>query len=343
MTKRIHKDIKKILQHAYRQGQGTSRHEAKINPSINEQKLIFSDKSYSKHLTNLKEIANYAEENGCERISDLTDDVFIEFLKDKATVGGRDGKGAAKKTLQSYIGTYNKIQLIRGYHTLDSTLKYQKLEEMLSVRSDSRDVYKDLTADEWIKANPKDYEKYKDTIEVIEAFGLRRRELKDLNSYSFFVDKHNKIYVQTIGKGGKYRVSASTNALNDQMLARFKSYARNIDNVSCNKPTYLKSALNSVYLNLPYANSHMLPMHIFRAKYAQTKVQEQIEYYLTVREQLNLPLKGKYRGYSRLKSKDDLEGIDIQIGLFKGPAQAFIDVSRELGHNRLDVLIHYLK
>ena len=53
-----------------------------------------------------------------------------------------------------------------------------------------------------------------------------------------------------------------------------------------------------------------------------------------------------YKGYSHLKTRgkslDDLDAYRVKIGTFKGSARAFMEVSRALGHNRLDVLAKYL-
>lgn len=48
---------------------------------------------------------------------------------------------------------------------------------------------------------------FQEKIDTVQAFGLRRREVGELNKESFLIDKQGKMYIQTVGKGNKYRIA----------------------------------------------------------------------------------------------------------------------------------------
>ncbi len=94
-----------------------------------------------------------------------------------------------------------------------------------------------------------------------------------------------------------------------------------------------------------------IPTHINRAEYAQQLLSERIavweQHYADMAQQGHTaPHRGEFKGYSRLTGHklNELrgEGYITTIANFSGPIEAFQEVSQQLGHNRLDVLLTYL-
>ena len=179
-------------------------------------------------------------------------------------------------------------------------------------------------------------------IDTVQAFGLRRREVRELNSQSFLIDDKGKMYVQTVGKGNKYRIAPVCDSeMNEQMKKRWGNRAIPLQQASEER---FRRVLRDEdqRLNLKGANGHNFGLHIHRSEYTQRYLQERIK-------QLDEQRGGvgrSYRGYSHLKTRGrslaDLDAYRIKIGTLEGSARAFMEVSRALGHNRLDVLAKYL-
>lgn len=344
---RILKDGIYKLVDAKKIGTRLSREEVKQKGM--ENKVISSVRSFDVHKGNWEEFANWANDNyKVRKLGDIKQEMLKEFLKHKAETGGRDGQGATKKTLQTYISAVNKVMLISGRWEESEKPTLTKWKEDIKIRDDYKQGYKPLTGKEWERENQEKYEKYSQLIETIKGFGLRAKEVDTLTNKSFIIDSKGNMYVQTIGKGGKYRIAEATKASNELMVKLYGGIAQRVDNIAefvGNKEQdkakeFLKKTMraekNSVKIN--GVNASRVPKHIFRAEYAKQLLNEKFE-----------DLKGfntEYRGYSTIKGQElkmgDLRGYEIQIAAYKGNAQAFIEVSRNLGHNRLDVLLKYL-
>ncbi|NQP32768.1 hypothetical protein HO924_11430, partial [Streptococcus suis] len=88
----------------------------------------------------------------------------------------------------------------------------------VEVRADVGAGYKRMNASEWKQANQQQYERYRDTFDTAEAFGLRARELQELNASSIVKDDQSgRLYVQTIGKGGKFRLAECRADMQERM------------------------------------------------------------------------------------------------------------------------------
>lgn len=344
---RILKDGIYKLVEAKKIGTRLSREEVKKKGI--ENKVISSVRSFDIHKGNWEEFANWANDNyKVRKLGDIKQEMLKEFLKHKADAGGRDGKGATKKTLQAYISAVNKVMLISGRWKESEKPTLTKWKEDIKIRDDYNQGYKPLTGKEWERENQEKYEKYSQLIETIKGFGLRAKEVDTLTDKSFIIDSKGKMYVQTIGKGGKYRIAESTKASNELMVKLYGEIAQKVDDIDDfigNKEQdkakeFLKKTMRAEKNNVKIngVNASRVPKHIFRAEYARTLLSEKCEELKGV--------KTEYRGYSTIKGQElktgDLRKYDIQIGAHRGNAEAFRQVSKNLGHNRLDVLLQYL-
>lgn len=325
----------KVLEKQFNDGRGKSRSVAKKNNE--DKKMIFSEVSLKNHQNNWEQFAKWLDDNyKFRRLGQLKPEHVEKYINEL------NDSGLSKKTLQSRIGAINKVMGTRWSDKEKPVLSKMNID----VKETKENSYKQLTAKEWKNENEKRYENYKDTFDTVSAFGLRKRELRELNEKSFLIDKNNKIYVQTIGKGGKYRIAECTKEKNDTMVELYKNKAQKIDTIESfsKDKKFLERAIkdNTLKLNLKGSKNERNSWHIFRSEYAQTLLKEKIEVF-------NSELDNNYikeQGYSTINvlkyNDDELKKIYTQIGAFKGSALAFIEVSRNLGHNRLDVMLKYI-
>lgn len=347
-NKRLANQGIKQLQTFRKNGQDKSRHELKLKQI--EHQAITSDQSLKVHTGNWLLFCEWLEANEFElrTIGKITEEIIIAHLQDIAVHGGRDGKGASKKTLQTRLTALNKLLVGSGRIDDENKLTISELikDGVLEIRKDDKlGHYKPLTSQEWIERNQAQYENNKQAIDTMRAFGLRDKELNELNIESFLLVKNlltneERLTVQTIGKGGKMRFVACRSDMEQQMLYYYSSIAKVKDSLLKRNKRYLFNQINqkSKRLNIKGANSHKIPKHIFRSEFAQELLKEKIKYY---DEKYGNSLQNK--GYSTIDvRRKGIHNYRTKIGIYEGNVKAFLDVSRSLGHNRLDVLLKYL-
>lgn len=330
---KFEKDGRSILKKAYIEGSKRSRFDDKKEGVDN--KFIYADVSYKNHENNWRQFSKWATENGLKRVGQITQSDVEKYVRECAE------NGLSKKTIESRIGAINKVMLVSGRWENENRVILSKIEGITAKKLPTK-VYKDLTAKEWQDRNPKQYENNRELIDTVQAFGLRRREARELNAQSFLIDDKGKMYVQTVGKGNKYRIAPVCDSeMNEQMKKRWGVQA--IPLQQANEERFRRVLRDEDQrLNLKGANGHNFGLHIHRSEYAQRYLQERIK-------QLDGQRGGverSYKGYSHLKTRGkslgDLDAYCVKIGTFEGSARAFMEVSRALGHNRLDVLAKYL-
>ena len=327
---KFERDGEGLLKRAYVEGGRRSRFEDKKEGV--DSRFIYAEVSHKNHLSNWKQFAKWAEENGLKRIGQIQKKHVENYVKELAD------SGMSKKTIESRIGAINKVMLYSERWDNESRVVLSKIEGV-KPRALPTKIYKDLTAKEWMDRNQGQYANNRDLVDTVQAFGLRRREVGELNERSFLIDKKGKMYVQTIGKGNKYRIApVCDKEMNEKMKKLWGNKAIPIENASENS---LRRVLRDEdqRLKLKGANGHKMGLHIHRNEYAQRLLKNRIE-----------ELKGdktrEFKGYSHLKTKgqslEQLDRYEVKIGTFKGSARAFMEVSEALGHNRLDVLAKYV-
>ena len=145
----------------------------------------------------------------------------------------------------------------------------------------SKQRLKPLSSKEWISANPKLYTKYKDQIDTIRAFGLRRREITGGTSYngrdglgdkSLYKTKDGHLFAVVLGKGGKVRWTECRWDLQAEMEKIYGSKIRPM----ADGPKTLEDFKHNLQINIPFYKpfSHSVPTHIHRAAYAQNMIQQ---------------------------------------------------------------------
>lgn len=376
-TNQLQKRARGILTKAYRNGKNTTRNDIKNEQSGRYARydVISSANSLEKHLSAINQVAEYISTNysyinsngetkRIVRWNQVTDDMIQDFITDKLEAGGRDGNGASEKTLKGYMTAVNKV-MVTGNHWKASDVR--SLSDFKSERGKTN-VYKDLTSDEWLARNQSEYQKYQQQIDLARAFGLRREEIfgqkgmgnrgkNGLTASSFVLGKNNRLWVQTIGKGGKYRLIPCRLDFNQQMLGFVESngVALKMSNeLAANDSDRKKAFIQLNRKEEPLVNGirNGVPLHIFRAEYAKKRIYEEEVNYKDIENSQKI-------GYSRLSGskgnvirklyKDGLKTIQkvsnssvTQIKTVTANVNSFIEVSNNLGHNRLDVMAKYL-
>ena len=205
----------------------------------------------------------------------------------------------------------------------------------IKIRDEQKRIYKKESASDWFNKNQKVYERHKEYIDTVRAFGLRSREMKDLSKGSFFYDtKQDKMFVSVIGKGGKMRTVESTKEMNEKMKEQYARIALkgDISSFKSNKEKLLEYTKKQP-LEIRGAYNEHIPKHIFRSEYAKTLLEEKIKQY---------SVNGEHRAYTTISKEDMGRDIETTIKGHTGSVRAFYEVSANLGHNRLDVLTKYI-
>ncbi|MDU5561157.1 MAG: site-specific integrase, partial [Streptococcus parasanguinis] len=202
-----------VLMSAHKEGSTRSREIDKEKGIDN--KFIYADVSYKNHKNNWRQFSKWANENGLKRVGQITRNDVEKYVRECAE------NGLSKKTIESRIGAINKVMLASERWKNENRVILSKIEG-IAVKKLPTKVYKDLTAKEWQDRNPKQYENNRELIDTVQAFGLRRREARELNAQSFLIDDKGKMYVQTVGKGNKYRIAPVCDSeMNEQMRERW--------------------------------------------------------------------------------------------------------------------------
>ncbi len=247
------------------------------------------------------------------RLNQVNRGMFEAFICDMSANGGRYGNGASKKTLKAYITVMNKVLISKGL--LDEKERFE-LRKILPNHHTER-VYKRENSVKWEKNNPHKAEMYKASIDIAKAFGLRKTEIfgssgvmrnrgwNGVTTSSFIMAVPNPadierakrygspvptptLYVQTIGKGGKYRLARCSDAYMEFMIARYGEIAQkttykaiNVINdrmvskdLNSHKNAFIKR--NKAEIPLMTGVDSSMSYHIFRSEYAQTRLREEI-------------------------------------------------------------------
>ena len=321
------------LRQARKAGRVHSRDKLKQQGKARE--VISSPRSLEIHESSWKEFSDWVvKEYDVKTLGKVNKEMLNEFIKYKSENGGRNGKGASVKTLKTYITGVNKVMLISGRWDKNDMPSLKKMD--IKIKEEQKRIYKKESASDWLNKNQKVYERHKEYIDTVRAFGLRSREMKDLSKGSFFYDtKKDKMFATVIGKGGKLRTVESTKEMNEKMKEQYSRIALkgDISSFKSNKEKLLEYTKKQP-LELRAAYNEHIPKHIFRSEYAQTLLKEKTEEYKSDRAVL--------KAYSGLKIEDKYKDIETTIKGHRGAVRAFYEVSENLGHNRLDVLTKYI-
>lgn len=360
-TNNLLKSGKAVLNNARKLGRQVPRD--KLKHQNRAYRAVSSPQSLKTYQSAWQEVATWLFEN--EHINYLRrikPEMIERFLQAKATHGGINSQGASIKTLKGYLSVINKVQVCSNNLTMNQRFRLKQFKKLDLSQRTHKTVYKPLTGNEWIQRNPETYLVNQQAIDTMRAFGLRARELATLNDKSFLQDSQTgKYYVQTIGKGGKYRLAECRKDLQSEMNNYYSFYlSRNKYDLSSfrgNKDYLLRNIKKGLKIQFKGKLGHHIPRHIFRADYAQNLLLQKFNDYqagsinygyrmIKVRDELADLQKHVFhpngqQSFETLKTVP-LNNVQTQIGAYKGPLRAFTAVATNLGHNRLDVLLKYL-
>ena len=187
MPKNLRHIFRSILIRQRKTALRTSRQQIKAahNGKVADYRHIYSDNSYRKHWSRAQKFADFCKENDVKRLEEITPDFAKKYLiyERDQHINGYNGYSAS--TIGADALMLNHIMIGTGHWKAKQRLQKSKLPNMPK-RSTllSKQRLKPLSSREWISANPRLYMKYKDQIDTIRAFGLRRREITGGTSYN---------------------------------------------------------------------------------------------------------------------------------------------------------------
>ena len=356
MPKNLRHIFRSILIRQRKTALRTSRQQIKAahNGKVADYRHIYSDNSYRKHWSRAQKFADFCKENDVKRLEEITPDFAKKYLiyERDQHINGYNGYSASNIGADALM--LNHIMIGTGHWKAKQRLQKSKLPNMPK-RSTllSKQRLKPLSSREWISANPRLYMKYKDQIDTIRAFGLRRREITGGTSYngrdglgdrSLYTTKDGRLFAVVLGKGGKIRWTECRQDLQIEMEQLYGSKIRPM----ADRPKTLKDFKYNLQINKPFYKpfAHSVPTHIHRAAYAQNMIRQlNQQTYTGYRDKIiyyrdGLKANGKPR-YSKGTKQINLHD-NYKIGTYVAQYGAFYRLSQYMGHNRLDVLQSYL-
>lgn len=283
---------------------------------------IWSQGSFRALKSSAKRVAEFAKNQGFKKVSDLQNKENLRKIFTAETSAGLSaGTQSQDLRLINHILIGKKL----------ATSQLRKEDVGIARRSNliAEQRYKSLTSKEWEQAHQVAYKHHRSQIEFIRDTGLRRSELEAFKLYKV----ENTYKVLTVGKNGKSRFaevrpgteSAVLEVLGNPQVPSIN--AQESQNLLKN-PAYIKAQIQAQGQSIKLSDK--IPSHIHRAYYAQQLIQQ-----LATRD---------YSSTSYTTRSGVVHGGNemYQIGAYKAPYGAFMELSEDMGHNRLEVLKNYL-
>lgn len=308
---------------------------------------IYSHQSYILHWKRAQSFAKYLKlETKVRKMEEITKEVAIQYLLHQKE------KGLSAATIGADALMINHLMIGSGLWSPKERVIKSQIATMPK-RSYLERRNKLLTSSEWRAQHPEDYQKFKDQIDTIRAFGLRRRESFSVRSQastqgfgpkSIYRGPDGRLEALVRGKGGKIRFAPVREDLSDRMEQLYGQYARPARADLLSSDTYRRVMAQNkpFYADLP----HSIPAHIFRAEYAQRRLQELNKHSYSGTRTVKSYVRDGHKPDGKWRWKQATKTINLadtwQVGAYKAQYGAFFELSKDLGHNRLDVLRHYL-
>lgn len=352
-----------------------SRNEIKLE---NGRKVVYntisSKNSLRQHESQWRQFARYAEENhGVKGLKKLDKKVVHKYIKELQKTG------VAEKTLKSRISAINHVMVGSGVWKENQKLSLSQMrsEGHINAQKGSQKVYKDLTSREWLKANEGAYMASKELIDFTRAFGLRRSEIfgkagSQYQGVTFrnlgHMEGSKRLFVEVIGKGGKYRVAPVRADMAREMWSKYgeqsREYRKEYFEKDASERERMLKASSRKSERIFTHNKQSVPLHIHRNDYVRERLIECQQKWEKKHGGLTAgKIKNRMTGYSRIGFKVDDGRYSIykttyaggrkfvqevkpfsvvKIGDWQGYAISACEVMSDVGHNRLDVLLKYL-
>lgn len=283
---------------------------------------IWSQGSFRALKSSAKRVAEFAKNQGFKKVSDLQNKENLRKIFIAETSAGLSaGTQSQDLRLINHILIGKKL----------ATSQLRKEDVGIARRSNliAEQRYKSLTSKEWEQAHQVAYKHHKDQIEFIRDTGLRRSELNAFKAFKM----NNSYRILTVGKNGKSRFAEVRPGTESTVLRvlgnpQVPSITSQEAQKMLEKPAYIKAQIQTQGQKIKLSDK--IPSHIHRAYYAQQLIQQLAS-----------------RDYSSTsyttRSGVVHNGADMyQIGAYKAPYGAFMELSKDMGHNRLEVLKNYL-
>ncbi|MDM8277226.1 hypothetical protein QUW33_07300 [Lactobacillus gallinarum] len=315
---------------------------------------IYSDNSYRKHWGRAQKFADFCRKNDVKKLEQITPEFAQKYLIYERDQNVNGYQGYSASTIGSDALMINHLMIGSGHWENGQRIQKSKLPDMPK-RSTllAKQRQKPVSSREWINSHPHTYAQYKNQIDTIRAFGLRRRELTGgssqngrdgLGDRSIYQTKDGRLFAIVQGKGGKIRWTECRRDLQNEMK---QIYGKQIRPFS-ERPKSIFDYRHNLKINQPFYRSfdHNVPTHIHRAAYAQHMINQlNQQTYNGFRSQIIYYRDGiKPNGHVRYSK--GIKQINLhdeyKIGIYKAQYGAFYALTQYMGHNRLDVLQSYL-
>lgn len=227
MTTKLELKGNNILKEQFYDREQTSRDETKLeNGRSAIYNTISSKNSLIQHQKQWKPFAEFVTNvYKIKTLSKVELWMIVEFIQQEVM------KGLAEKTLKSRITAINHVMVGSGVWKENQKVSLSQLRETgnLPKQKGPSQVYKELTAAEWRDRHKKEYDKNQEVIDLARAFGLRKCEIfgkdgayKGLTLRNLgHIEGSQTLFVEVIGKGGKYRVAEVREDFSQQMWDKY--------------------------------------------------------------------------------------------------------------------------
>ena len=300
---------KEILSPLFNEGFGRSKHNDKKNDQ--DKGLIYSRNTYKNILEKCCTFLSYCKENyGLRFLNQIKPEFFNGFIQN-----GNNGAGYNKKTANAYKAAVQKLQDGYNARNKDNCIW---IDEGYKSSVNTGTVKSRLQMPREIHDNiiNKAYRSKCETglaFDIARSLGLRVTEITNLRMKDFWFDRAGKLKAVYIhcSKGGRHRVILSRQLTDRQIQTAVKVYdyfrdSRNKnDRLFVNKSGSYQRAFERIRDSVSDGYKHC-GIHSMRKEFAKDFYNREIE---------------KGRNIKEIKK----------------------ELTQLLGHNRLDILRHYLK
>lgn len=325
-SKTIRQQLRMELYKQFEAGKGQSRHQDKINRGQHAiYDKIYSNNSLHTHISRADQFANWVKETHPEirKIKDITHDIAGEYLKHQ-----QNGRNLSAWTISADLGMINRILIAQGHWDKPIVKRDYGLH---SRRQD--EVRHNRAANEYQKQMyDKHLEKYEREIYYGQAFGLRRSELLSnraqhtVASSKSLYERNGQLYHVTTGKGGRLRVIECLERHRDRIIADYGQYIQPL-------PGYLQKDILGVEERKQFLEDYKGAKKFFKTIDRNVRIHVNCRQFFA-----NQKLK-EIQSQQRFQDEND-EIIKVNgKEIYKSEAEF---ISKQLGHNRIDVLQNYV-
>lgn len=288
---------------------GTSRYDDKQKEGHAIYDKIHSIESYKTHRSRLTRFGDYLRDEGVRDVAEVQKHHVEEYMHYMRAKGfERFEKGYTHSYLANTLSTINHLLVDQPghepYRCRDFDIEGHR--ERVNNRDETERV--------------RIPDRYQEQVELIKASGLRRHELDQVNTKSFY-EHDGRIYMPTIGKGGRPRVAEVRADYYAEVKTQYSDFIRKVHDRSEIPST--KEQIQRSFRGAKEIYAEKIPdkysLHRFRSEYAN-------EYYRQIIAT---------EDYEKTGEEATINGVTADVG-------AFEKLTESLGHSRIYVLASYL-